>query len=94
MAETATFPHRWVLPCALLVVLLASHNEFPSTSYQSGAPWSQFWKCEVCGWIERKSPLQDPLVCCGAKDDPHDMAVTILLEGGGHARSRGPRRFK
>lgn len=93
MAETATFPHRWVLPFGLLVVLLASHNEWPLPSFQSGAAGSPLWRCPVCGWIERKSPRKRPPRCRGSDDDPHD-AETILLDGRGYSPSRGPRRFR
>ena len=94
MAESTTFPHKWVLPLELLVVLIASHNEWPLPSFQSGAAGYQLWKCPVCGWIERKSPRQQPPRCYGPDDDAHDVRETILLEGGRYSASVGSRRFR
>jgi hypothetical protein len=91
MAGTA---RRWVLPSALLSILLTAYNEWPSTSYQSSAGKSQLWQCPRCLWVEQKAKGNPPPRCCGASDDPHPMTVTNLLEGEGHSKSDGPRRFK
>jgi hypothetical protein len=94
MAETTTFPHRWVLPLELLIVLIASHNEWPLPSFQSGAEGYQLWRCPACGWIERKSPRQRPPRCYGPEGDEHAAKETILLEGRGYSVSVGRRRFR
>ena len=94
MAGPATSPRRWMLPSALLVVLLATHNEWPSTSLQSNAARSQLWKCPECGWIERKARQRQAPRCFGSRDRPHPSAKTKLLQGSGHTPSNGPRRFK
>jgi hypothetical protein len=94
MAGPATSPRRWMLPSALLVVLLAAYNESPSTSLQSNAAKSQLRKCPKCGWIERKARTRKTPRCSGTDDCPHTVAETILLEGSGHTPSDGPRRFK
>jgi hypothetical protein len=91
MAGTA---RRWVLPSALLVSLVASYNEWPSTSYQSSAGRSQLWRCPRCLWVEQKAKGSPPPRCSGTDDDPHPVTVTILLEGEGYSKSDGPRRFR
>ena len=94
MAGTATSPRRWVLPSVLLIALLATHNEWPSTSFLSDAGRSQLWQCPKCGWIEKKPQRRQPPRCWGPAEDTHPMAVTHLLEGEGHLPSDGPPRFK
>jgi hypothetical protein len=94
MAGTATSTRMWVLPSALLVALLASFNEWPSTSFQSDSGRSQLWQCPKCGWIERKTQRRQPPRCYGPAGDPHRMAEAQLLEGEGRLPSVGPRRFR
>jgi hypothetical protein len=91
MAGTA---RRWLLPSTLLRVLLASHNEWPSTTFESGAGKSDFWQCRRCLWVERKAQGTPPPRCYGSRDDPHLVTVTTLLDGEGHSKSVGPRRFR
>jgi hypothetical protein len=91
MAGTA---RRWVLPSALLSILLAAYNEWASPSYQSSAGKSQLWRCPRCLWVEQKARGNPPPRCPGAGDNPHPVTVTILLEGEGYSKSDGPKRFR
>jgi hypothetical protein len=92
MAETSTSPNRWVLPFALLVVMLASHNELPSTTFQSGPGRGRFWQCPVCERIERMARRQPPS-CEGSPTQMHARAETKPLQGGNPSPSPGPSRF-
>jgi hypothetical protein len=89
MAGTA---RRWVLPSALLAILLKNYNENFGTSFLSGAARSPLWECPECGWVERWSKGKAPR-CRGPDCDRHPMAVTTRLDGEGHRADVGTQRF-
>jgi hypothetical protein len=94
MTETATTVRRWALPFGLLVTLLASLNEWPSPSFQSGANGKQLWKCSACGWVQSMAERSDPPVCQGSKTDKHARTYTELIEDGSAKPSTGKSRFR
>jgi hypothetical protein len=90
MARTA---RRWMLPSALLVILLKSFNENVGTSFLSGAVRSPLWRCPECSWVERWSNGKPPR-CRGPDGDQHPVAVrTVRLDGEDYPPNGGPKRF-
>lgn len=90
MAGTA---RRWVLPSMLLVTLLLSLNEWPSTTYQSNSGSNVLWWCSECDWVEEWPKGKAPF-CSGPGSHPHPEAVlTVRVSGGGYRANKGPPRF-
>jgi hypothetical protein len=95
MAGTATFPRGWMLASVLFVMLLTTHNEWPSTSLQSETGKGQLWECPGCLWIEKMPQRRQPPRCRGPAGDEHDELIeTRPVEGNGYKPSAGPSRFE
>lgn len=81
MAGTATSPRRWILPSALVVVLIACFGDENATpSYVADAGEGQYWRCPRCKRVELWPDRETPPRCTGEKPT-HGMVDTDLVEG-------------
>jgi hypothetical protein len=76
MAGTDTAPRRWMLPSALLIVLLASfgRDNFIAT-VQGDAGRGKYWRCPTCNRVEWREDGGHPW-CEGTPRRQHDPVET------------------
>lgn len=82
MEGTASSPRNWMLASALVLTLLASHNEWVEASYRPNAGRGQFWQCPKCRRIEWKAQRRQIPVCSGQPGSEHDPVETDSLGNG------------
>lgn len=76
MAGSGTAPRRWIVPSALLTVLLASYggDNFIATM-QGAAGRGKCWRCPKCNRVEWREEGGRPW-CRGTEGHQHDPART------------------
>lgn len=76
MAGTGTALRRWMLPTALLTVLLASYGiDNFTTTMQDDAGRGKYWRCPECPRVEWWEEGGRPW-CIGTKTRRHDPVRT------------------